>query len=75
MGKEKLPQTSRMTIKQYLVVGRGKPTDKDPEPKVYRMRVFAPNTVVAKSKFWTLMRKQKKIKHAHGEFIAIHEVK
>ena len=74
MGKETKPQVSMKTVKEYLVVGRGKPTDTDPEPKIYRMRVFAPNTVVAKSRFWSLMRKQKKIKHSHGEFIDIHEV-
>ena len=74
MGKETKPQISMKTIKQYLVVGRAKPTDKEAEPKVYRMRVFAPNTVVAKSRFWSLMRKQKKIKHSNGELVALHEV-
>ena len=74
MGKETKPQFSMKKVRQYLLVGRGKPTDKDPEPKVYRMRVFAPNTVVAKSRFWSFMRKQKKIKHTHGELIAIHDV-
>ena len=71
MGKE---QYSLKKVKQYLLVARGKPTDKDPEPKVYRMRIFAPNTVVAKSKFWGFMRKQKKIKHSNGELVALHEV-
>ena len=74
MGKESKQQISLKTVKQYVVVGRGKPTEAEKEPKVYRMRVFAPNTVVAKSKFWTLMRKQKKIKQSNGELIAIHEV-
>lgn len=73
MVKEAKP-FSMKNIKQYLIVGRGKPSEKEAEPKVYRMRVFAPNTTVAKSRFWTLMRKQKKIKHSHGELIAIHEV-
>lgn len=74
MGKETKPQFSLKKVKQYLIVGRAKPTEKEPEPKVYRMRVFAPNTVVAKSRFWTLMRKQKKIKHTGAELIALHEV-
>lgn len=67
-------QFSMKKVKQYLIVGRGKPTEHEADPKVYRMRVFAPNTTVAKSRFWTLMRKQKKIKHSNGELIAIHEV-
>ena len=74
MGKEIKRQVSMKKVRQYIVVGRAKPKDDDPEPKVYRMRVFAPNTVVAKSRFWTFMRKQKKIKHSHGELIAIHQV-
>ena len=74
MGKETKPQFSMKTVKQYLIVGRAKPTEKDSQPKVYRMRVFAPNTIVAKSRFWSLMRKQKKIKHSSGEMVAIHEV-
>ena len=77
MGKESKSQFSLKRVKQYIIVGRAKPVvtaGKQEEPKVYRMRVFAPNTVIAKSKFWTLMRKQKKIKHTGGELVAIHEL-
>ncbi len=74
MGKETKPQYSLKKIYQYLIVGRAKPTDKVAEPKVYRMRIFAPNVVVAKSRFWNFMNKQKKIKHTNGELIAIHPV-
>ena len=72
MGKEQRIALKR--VHQYLLVGRAKQTEKDKEPKVYRMRMFAPNTVVAKSRFWSFMRKQKKIKHSQGELLAIHEV-
>ena len=74
MGKEGKQQISVKKVHQYVIVGRCKPSETDKEPKVYRMRVFAPNTVIAKSKFWTLMRKQKKIKHTGGELIALHEI-
>jgi len=74
MVKENKAQIALKKVRQYLLVGRGKPTPKDPEPKVYRMRLFTPNSVVAKSRFWSFMRKQKKIKHSNGELIAIHEV-
>ena len=74
MGKETKQQISVKTVHQYIIVGRAKPAKPGEEPKVYRMRVFAPNTVIAKSKFWTLMRKQKKIKHTGGELVAIHEL-
>jgi hypothetical protein len=28
-------------VRQFYVVGRGNPSDKVPEPELYRMRVFA----------------------------------
>jgi large subunit ribosomal protein L18Ae len=40
------------SIRQFHVVGRKTPTEADPSPAIYRMRIFAPNEVVAKSRFW-----------------------
>jgi hypothetical protein len=37
---------------QYQVVGRHLPTEAEPAPTVYRMKVWAEDTVKAKSKFW-----------------------
>ena len=37
---------------QYQVVGRHLPTEKEPEPTVYRMKLWATDAVRAKSKFW-----------------------
>jgi large subunit ribosomal protein L18Ae len=37
---------------QYQVVGRHLPTASDPNPTVYRMKVWAQDEVKAKSKFW-----------------------
>ena len=37
-------------IHLYHVVGRHLPTEKDPSPKIYRMKVFAPNTVRASAR-------------------------
>jgi large subunit ribosomal protein L18Ae len=45
-----------MTLKEYQVVGRHLPTEAQPTPKIYRMRIFAPNEVVAKSRFWYFLR-------------------
>lgn len=45
-----------MTLVEYQVVGRHLPTEHDPNPKIYRMRIFAPNEVVAKSRFWYFLR-------------------
>jgi len=45
-----------MTLSEYQVVGRHLPTETDPVPKLYRMRIFALNEVVAKSRFWYFLR-------------------
>merc|ERR1712100_787243 len=37
---------SRGAIKQYQVVGRLLPTEKNPHPKVYRMKLFGENPAV-----------------------------
>jgi len=38
------------------------------------MRIFAPNEVVAKSRFWYFMRTLNKLKKSKGEIIAVHEL-
>jgi len=47
---------AQMTLSEYQVVGRHLPTEADPNPKIYRMRIFALNEVVAKSRFWYFLR-------------------
>jgi large subunit ribosomal protein L18Ae len=59
---------------EYVVVGREKPSPKDPNPKIYRMRIFAKNDVVAKARFWHFLRTLRKIKHTHGELLGIWKV-
>jgi len=60
-----------MGLKEYQVVGRHVPTTTDTNPKLYRMRIFAPNEVVAKSRFWYFLGKLKKVKKATGEIVGI----
>jgi len=59
---------------EYQVVGRKVPTPTDPTPKLYRMRIFAQNETVAKSRFWYFLRQLKKAKAATGEIIAVNAV-
>jgi large subunit ribosomal protein L18Ae len=59
---------------EYQVIGRHLPTEANPTPKLYRMRIFAPNTVVAKSRFWYFLTKLKKVKKANGEIISLNVV-
>jgi len=61
-------------LKQYRVVGRRLPTAKDPQTPLYQMKIFAPNTVQAKSRFWYFIRFLKNVKKAHGEIIACDQI-
>ncbi|KAL9104160.1 MAG: hypothetical protein Q9163_000859 [Psora crenata] len=61
-------------LKEYQVIGRRLPTDVNPAPKLYRMRIFAPNTVVAKSRFWYFLMKLKKVKKSNGEIVTINQI-
>ena len=62
----------KMNINQYLIFGRRKVADEKEESKVYSMRIFAKNEVVARSRFWYQMRKLNKLKRANGEILSVH---
>ena len=64
-----------MPLQEYQVVGRHLPTESEPTPKIYRMRIFAPNEVVAKSRFWYFLGKLRKIKKANGEIVSLNKVR
>lgn len=56
------------------MIGRHLPTESNPTPALYRMRIFAPNEVVAKSRFWYFLRGLKKVKKATGEIVTVNVV-
>ena len=64
----------QMKIRQYLVMGRKLPTEQDPTPKVYAIRLFARNEVIAKSKFWYHLRRQLKTKSAQGQILSVNQI-
>lgn len=61
-------------LTEYQVIGRHLPTEANPTPKLYRMRIFAPNPVVAKSRFWYFLPQLKKVKKANGEIVSLNVV-
>jgi large subunit ribosomal protein L18Ae len=61
-------------VHQFLVVGRGHPTEQNPTPKIFKMRIFADDNVRAKSKFWYFLKRMNKIKKTNGEILSVHEV-
>ena len=61
-------------MRQYQVVGRKAATDEHPNPEAYRMIIFAPNPVIAKSKFWYYMHQFRKMKKTTGEILDCVEI-
>jgi len=61
-------------LQQYRVVGRRIPSEKDPQPPIYQMKIFATNTVVAQSRFWYFIRFLKNVKKANGEIMACDQI-
>ena len=59
---------------EYQVIGRKQPTEKEPQPKIYRMKIFAKNPILARSKFWHFLSYTKKVKRSNGEIISCNEV-
>ncbi len=55
-------------------MGRKTPTESDPNPKVYAIRLFARNNVIAKSKFWYHLRRLLKTKSAQGQILSVNEI-
>jgi large subunit ribosomal protein L18Ae len=51
-----------MQVRQFYIVGRKLPSDKVPEPTLYRIRIFARDEVLARSKFWYHMKRQHKVR-------------
>ena len=61
-------------MRLYQVVGRKAPTKSDENPPAYRMKLFAPNEVMAKSRFWYFMHQMRKMKKTTGEILDVNEV-
>uniref|UniRef100_A0A2K6DBN4 60S ribosomal protein L18a n=1 Tax=Macaca nemestrina TaxID=9545 RepID=A0A2K6DBN4_MACNE len=58
------------TLREYKVVGRCLRTPKCHTQPLYRMQIFAPNHVVAKSRFWYFVSQLKKMgRKSSGETV------
>ena len=65
-----------LTRSPTQVVGRLKPSAQYGTRKsdIFKMNVFAPNKIVAKSRFWYYMSMLNRVKKANGEILQINEV-
>eukprot|EP00913_Durusdinium_trenchii_P002860 g2648.t1 len=73
-GKFSIDPSLEAKMHQYQIVGRAAPTNKNPTPKIYRMRIFARNVVLAKSRFWYFMKRLNKAKKSGGELLSVNEL-
>ncbi|KAL7714296.1 60S ribosomal protein L18a [Entamoeba marina] len=55
-------------MKEYYITARAIDKKHD-HNEIFRSRVFAPNYVVAKSKFWMMLKKQHKVKKVNAELL------
>lgn len=61
-------------MQEYQIIGRRLPSEKEPNPQLFKMRLFAPNEIVAKSRFFYFLRQLKKIKRTNGEIVSVNKV-
>merc|ERR1711976_780911 len=62
-------------FREFKVIGRKLPTEDEPETPLYRMRIFATDPVVAKSRFWYFLRQLRKFKKTTGEIVSVEEIR
>jgi len=63
-----------LQLRQFFIVGRSLVTEENPNPTLYRMRVFQRDAVLARSKFWYHMKRQHKVRKIQGEIISTSEI-
>ncbi len=63
------------SLKEYTIVGRKLPSADTKNPPLFKMTIFAPNDVVAKSRFWYFLSQLKKIKKTQGEVVSCTKVR
>jgi large subunit ribosomal protein L18Ae len=63
-----------MPVREFQVIGREVPTEQFPQPKIYRMKLFATDEVCAKSKFFYFMNKLQKVKRSRSQVLAVNEI-
>ena len=65
---------ARGGLKEYNIIWRMMPTENQPNPPLYKLRIFAPDHVTAKRRYWNYVTSLKKIKKTQGEIVSLQEV-
>ena len=57
------------------MIGRMLPSDKNRVPPLYQMRIFAPDKITAKSRYWYFVSQLKRMKKSQGEIVLCQQVR
>merc|ERR1712134_27912 len=61
-------------LREFLVTGRKLPSATEPHTPIYRVRLFAPDPICAKSRFWYFVSYYKKVNKTAGEIISVQKI-
>merc|ERR1739848_424069 len=61
-------------LREFLITGRKLPSATQPNPPLYRVRLFAPDPIAAKSRFWNFVSYYKKVNKTAGEIVSVKKV-
>merc|ERR1712141_823258 len=61
-------------LREFMITGRKLPSDSQPNPPIYRVRLFAPDPIAAKSRFWYFVSYYKKVNKTAGEIVSVKKV-
>merc|ERR1711970_800484 len=61
-------------LREFMITGRKLPSDSQSSPPLYRVRLFAPDPIAAKSRFWYFVSYYKKVNKTAGEIVSVKKV-
>merc|ERR1712168_568419 len=61
-------------LREFIVTGRKLPSASQTSPPLYRVRLFAPDPIAAKSRFWYFVSYYKKVNKTAGEIVSVKKV-
>merc|ERR1712168_1441904 len=61
-------------LREFMITGRKLPSDAQPNPPLYRVRLFAPDPIAAKSRFWYFVSYYKKANKTAGEIVSVKKI-
>merc|ERR1711957_53828 len=61
-------------LREFMITGRKLPSATIPNPPIYRVRLFCPDTIAAKSRFWYFVSYYKKVNKTAGEIISVKKI-